>query len=70
MKLIDFLRVTNEGMDNAFFLSRDVPPGVEPYSLPTDAKEYTDINSKRRGGAKVKVRGRKTTTDKKAEHTD
>ena len=67
MKLLDFLKVT-EGMDNAFFLSKDLSSGPTIYPVPDDSKEYEDIDSERRGGAKVKVRGNKTARDKKAKH--
>ena len=61
---------TTEGMDAGTFLSKDLPQGVTGFPLPTDSREYININSKRRGGAKVKIRhGNKTSSDNKAKHT-
>jgi len=60
-----------EGTDNSFFLSPLKGRGPTIYPLPSSAKKYRDIDSKRRGGAKVKVRnGNKTTRNQKAKHTD
>jgi hypothetical protein len=60
-----------EGTDNAFFLSPMKGRGPTIYPLPSSAKKYRDIDSKRRGGAKVKVRnGNKTTRNQKTKHTD
>lgn len=58
----------DEGMDSGNFLSKDLPSGPTIYPVPPDSREYADIDSKRRGGAKVKVRGNKTARDKKAKH--
>ena len=61
---------TTEGMDSGNFLSKDLPQGVTGFPLPTDAREYININSKRRGGAEVKIRhGNKTRANKKTKHT-
>jgi len=60
-----------EGTDNAFFLSTLKGKGPTIYPLPSSAKKYQDIDSEKRGGAKVKVRhGNKTTRNQKAKHTD
>ena len=49
-----------EGMDNAFFLSKDLSSGPSTYPIPPASRQYHNIDSKKRGGAKVKVRnGRK-----------
>lgn len=48
-----------EGTDNGFFLSKLTGAGPTIYPLPTSAEEYDDIDSEKRGGAKVKVRKRK-----------
>jgi len=45
-----------EGMDNAFFMTKSISGGPTIYPLPTDAREYQDIDSKKRGGADVTVR--------------
>jgi hypothetical protein len=47
-----------EGTDNGFFMSKLTGAGPTIYPLPTSAEKYDDIDSKRRGGAKVKVRKR------------
>jgi hypothetical protein len=47
---------TTEGMDNANFLTKNIGAGPTIYPLPTNSKKFTNINSKRRGGAKVKAR--------------
>ena len=61
---------TTEGMDAGTFLSKDLPSGVTGYPVPTDSSVYKNINSKRRGGAKVKVRdGNKASSDKQAKHS-
>lgn len=68
MAIVD--QQTTEGMDAGTFLSKDLPQGVTGYPLPQDSKDYVNINSERRGGAKVKVRhGNKTSANKKAKHT-
>jgi hypothetical protein len=60
-----------EGTDNSFFLSPLKGRGPTIYPLPSSAKKYRNIDSKRRGGAKVKVRnGNKTTRNQKAKHSD
>lgn len=60
-----------EGMDNAFFMTKSISGGPTIYPLPTDAEKYDDIDSKKRGGAKVKVRnGNKSTSNSKAKHSD
>ena len=57
-------------MDAGTFLSKDLPQGVTGFPLPTDSTEYININSKRRGGAKVKIRhGNKTRANKKTKHS-
>ena len=58
----------HEGMDNAFFLSKDLSSGPTTYPVPKGSREYEDIDSERRGGAKVKVRGNKNARNKKAKH--
>lgn len=65
-----FHQEATEGMDAGTFLSKDLPQGVTGFPLPTDSREYININSKRRGGAEVKIRhGNKTRANKKAKHT-
>jgi hypothetical protein len=60
-----------EGTDNGFFLSQLTGSGPTIYPLPTGSKEYENIDSKKRGGPKVKVRnGNKSTNNRKAKHTD
>ena len=49
----------HEGMDNAFFLSKDLSSGPTVYPVPPASREYENINSKRRGGKKIKVKKRK-----------
>lgn len=44
-----------EGHDNATFFHPDIEPRNE-FPLPTDAKKYKNVKSKRRGGAKLKVK--------------
>ena len=69
MKLIALLQQINEGMDNAFFLSKDLPSGPTTYPVPPGSREYEDINTEPKGGPKVKVRnGNKATRNKKAKH--
>jgi hypothetical protein len=45
-----------EGTSNGVFLSKDLSSGPTIYPLPTGAKKYKNINSKRKGGPKIKVR--------------
>ena len=72
MRLLDLMkRRVKEGTDNAFYLSSLKGKGPTIYPLPSSAKDYENIDSEKRGGAKVKVRnGNKTTRNQKAKHTD
>lgn len=51
--------MVREGIDNAFFMSTLKGKGPTIYPLPSSAKEYENIDSKKRGGKKVKVKQRK-----------
>ena len=63
--------MVREGTDNSFYLSPLKGRGPTIYPLPSSAKKYRNIDSKRRGGAKVKVQnGNKTTRNQKAKHSD
>jgi len=44
-----------EGTDNGFYLTQLTGSGPTIYPMPTGSKKYRNINSKKRGGPKVKV---------------
>ncbi len=49
----------DEGMDSGNFLSKDLSSGPTIYPVPQNSREYENIDSPRRGGAKVRVHGNK-----------
>jgi hypothetical protein len=50
-----------EGTSNGVFLTKSLGAGPTIYPLPSSAKEFENIDSKRRGGTRVKVRKRGAT---------
>ena len=69
MKIWDLM--CREGHDNSFYLSKDLSSGPTTYPMPQGSREYENINSKPKGGPRVKVKsrhGNKNTRDAKAKH--
>lgn len=56
MKIQDLMAHLREGTSNGVFLTKSLSAGPTIYPLPTSAEKYDDIDSKKRGGADVKVR--------------